>query len=123
MRRAQDIMMNIVGPDADMRMIQGTNTLMLMRAVDVNANGTMTAVLKTMENEKENESVGEIENVTTENATGGGLHLRDAHVRAGQEVVHLLLVTRIRRNRILHLRDYWLQKPTRLEPPTEKAPF
>ena len=97
-----------------MRMIQGTNTLMLMHAVtrteailDVNANETMTAtILKTMGNEKENESVGEIENATTENAAGGGLHLRGAHVLVGQGVVHLLLVTRIRPNRILHLLDY-----------------
>ena len=114
MQQAQDILMNIVGRAVDMRIIQETNTTMLMHAVtrkkailDVNAHGTMTAaILATMENEIENESVGEIENATTENATESGLHLRGAHVLVGQGVVHLLLVTRIRPNRILHLLDY-----------------
>jgi hypothetical protein len=130
MTLTQDIMMNIAGREADMRMIQGTNTLMSMHSVTrakprlETADGTMTAtILETMENEKENGSVGEIENATTENATGGGLHLHGARVRAGQGVVHLLSVTRIRQNRILHLLDYWPQKPTRLKPLMVTVPF
>ena len=113
-----------------MRMIQEANTLMVIhevtrkkRSLDVmNDDGTMT-IPEGMESGKESGSVRETENATIENEREGGPHLRDAHVQAGQEVLHLMLVRRTRRNRILHPRDSWLQKPTRLERQMVKVPF
>jgi len=122
--------MNIVHREADMRMIQEANTLMVIhevtrkkRSLDVkNDDGTMT-IPEGMESEKENASVRETENATIENATEGGPRLRDAHVQAGQEALHLMPARKTRRNRILHPRDSWLRKPTRLERQMVKVPF
>ena len=128
MNRAQG--MNIVHREADMRMIQEANTLMLIHEVTtkkgsldvMNDDGTM-AIPESMESRKENESVRETENATIENAREGGPHLRDAHVQVGQKALHLMQVRRTRRNRTLHPRDSWLQKPTRLERQMVKVPF